>query len=137
MGFAYNYGLLTPMKGVAVTALKLTVLDVATGSNVTIAEDGNAGMVASVEHDATGVYIFQMAAPYPVSMIACIPMISNADGTTDLRFATYDSATYSATTGLFTVNVSNDDDSGAPVLADPAATDEMHVILFFGLKTNI
>lgn len=137
MGYSYNHGMVTPMKGCAFLALQLTDLDVAGGEDVTIAEDGNAGMVASVEHDATGIYIFQMAAPYPPTLIACFPVISNADGATDLRFATYESGSYDAATGQFIVNVSDDDDTTAPVLADPAATDEMHVLLVFGLLTNI
>lgn len=133
MSYSYNHGMVTPLKGVAISAVKITELDAAAtsvGENCTIAQ-ANAGFVSSVEHDATGVYIIKLAAPYPPALLLCHPVISNADGTTDLKHATYQSASYVPSTGWLTINVSNDDDSGAPVLIDGLATDELHVLLMF------
>lgn len=132
MGYSYNHGLVTPMKGAAILAATVTGLNVANGSNCTIAEDCSAGMISSVEHDAAGVYIVKFAAPYPAKVIAGFADIAHATGTTDLLEARLDAAGYNSTTGWLTINVSNDDDVGAPVAGDGAASDELHLFLVVG-----
>lgn len=133
MGHSYNNGLHTASKGITFDAVRITGLD---GSTQTIAEDCKAGLISGCTKGSTGVYTLQLSRPYPPKIVICIPAISNADGTTDLRFPSYDTAGYDATNGTVTIRVSNDDDSGAPVLADGSSTDELHVLLAFNRYTN-
>lgn len=134
---SYNHGLVTSSKGAAIEFVKVTGLDVAPGAAAACTvNDVKAGSVLSCIHSATGVYDFTLTKPYPPSLVLCIAEVSNANGTTDLRHASYKSASYSATAGTFTVVLSDDDDSGAPVLADGAATDELHLILVFRRYTT-
>ncbi len=129
MGYSYNHGLVTPMKGAVIFAARIKDLDEADGDDCTVADQGSAGYISSVEHDATGVYIIKLAAPYPPRLIACFPQISSAGATDDLRFARYDVDGYDEETGWITIHVTNDDDAGAGVAADGSATDELHVML--------
>lgn len=133
MGHSYNHGLVTSLKGAAIEAIRITALSTAPGVGVTatVAEQCNSGFVSSVKHEATGTYVLQLAAPYPPKLVVCHADCSQADGITDLRFAQYKSASYNATTGQLTILVMNDDDAGAPVLADGGATDELHVTMIF------
>lgn len=134
---SYNHGLVTSSKGAAIEFVKVTGLDVAPGPTATCTvDDCKAGLISSVIHSATGIYDFTLTLPYPPSLVAVMPHISNADGTTDLVFPSYDSATYAPTTGTFTVRLSNDDDSGAPVLVAGGATDELYLILVFRRYTT-
>ncbi len=136
---SYNHGLVTSSKGGAIEFVKVTGLNVAPGatsaSNCTV-NDVKAGLIDYCRHTSTGVYTFQLTLPYPPSLPICLPQVSNADGTTDLRHASYKSASYSATTGQFIVVLSDDDDSGAPVLAAGGATDELHLVLAFRRYTT-
>lgn len=138
MGHSYNNGLHTSSKGITFDALRVSGLDVspAADAECSIDEDCKSGLVASVIHSATGVYDFQLSAPYPPKLVVCIPKLSNANGTTDLLEASYKSDSYDADAGTFTVVVSNDDDSGAPVLAAGSSTDELHVFLSFNRYTR-
>lgn len=136
MGYSYNNGLHTSSKGITIDALRVTDLDVADGAACTIAEDAKSGLVDSVTHTGTGVYTFQLSKPYPPKLVICQPQLSQVTNTTDLLFASYDSGSYNATTGTFVVNVSNDDDSGAPAAANGSATDELHVLLMFNRYTR-
>lgn len=133
MGHSYNHGLVTSLKGAAIEAIRITGLDGAPGASatVTIAEQCNAGLVSSVLHTDTGIYTLQFSAPYPPKILICIPECSQADGTTDLIHAAYKSGSYNATTGQLIIFLENDDDSGAPVLVDGGATDELHVLMMF------
>lgn len=133
MGHSSNMGLTTTSKGMSLEALRIVGLDQDT---CTIAEDCKSGLVSGVTSGSTGNYALQLSKPYPAKLIVCIPRMSNADGTTDLRFASYKTGGYSATTGILTIFVSNDDDSGAPVLVDGGATDELHVWLAFNRYTR-
>ncbi len=130
---SYNHGLVTSSKGAAIEFVKVTGMNVAPGASATCTvDDGNSNLVRSVIHGSTGVYTFQLNLPYPPAMMLCIPAFSNPDGTTDIRIPAYDSGTYSPTAGTFVINLMNDDDSGAPVLAAAAAAgDELHLILVF------
>jgi hypothetical protein len=133
MGHSYNNGLHTTSKGFTVDAVRITGLNVATQ---TIAEDCKSGLIAGCTKGVTGVYVLQLSRPYPPKIVICQPTLSNADGVTDLRFATYDTGGYNATAGTITIRVSDDDDNGAPVLADGSATDELHVLMMFNRYTN-
>lgn len=137
MGYSYNHGLVTPMKGASIVACTVTGLDASDGDDCTIADQGSSGQLASVEHDATGVYIVKFAAPYPTRVIAGFSQIQHATGTTDLLHARLDAAGYDEDTGWLTINVSNDDDSGAPVAANGGATDELHLFLVTARYTAI
>ena len=136
---SYNHGLVTSSKGAAIEFVKVTGLDIAPGatsaSNCTV-DDVKSGLVSYCRHTATGEYTFQLTLPYPPSLPICQPQVSNANGTTDLRHASYKSASYSASTGRFIVVLSDDDDSGAPVLAAGAATDELHLVMAFRRYTT-
>lgn len=133
MGHSYNNGLHTTSKGITIDAVRITGLD---GDTQTIAEDCKSGLVSGCTKGSTGIYVIQLSKPYPPKIVICQPTMSNADGTTDLRFPTYGTAGYSASAGTITIRVSNDDDSGAPVLADGSATDELHVLMMFNRYTN-
>lgn len=132
MGYSYNHGMVTPLKGVAIAACKVTGLDVTPGvaAACTVVQ-ANAGFVLSVIHGATGIYTFTLNAPYPPHILLCHPQISNANGTTDIVIPAYKSASYVPATGVFVINLMNDDDSGAPVLVAGGATDELDVLLMF------
>ena len=133
MGHSYNNGLHTTSKGITIDAVRIVGMD---GATQTIAEDCKSGLVTGCTKGATGVYVLQLSKPYPPKIVICQPSMSNADGVTDLRFPTYDTAGYSATNGTITIRVSNDDDAGAPVLADGSATDELHVLMMFNRYTT-
>lgn len=139
MGHSYNHGLVTSMKGAALEAIRITGLNGAPGASatVTIAEQCGAGLVSSVLHTATGTYTLQLSQPYPPKVVIVSPEMSNADGTTDILTAAYKSNSYNATTGQLVIVVMNDDDSGAPVLADGGATDELHVFMIFRRYTTV
>jgi hypothetical protein len=133
MGHAYNNGLHTTSKGITYDAVRITGLNT---SPCTVAEDCKSGLVSSVTKAVAGTVVLQLSAPYPPKLVTCIPQVSNANGTTDLLFAKYKTGGYDATTGQLTIFLCNDDDAGAPVLADGSATDELHVLLAFNRYTN-
>lgn len=134
---SYNHGLVTSSKGLAIEFMKVTGLSVAPGAAAAVTvNDGKSNLINSGIHSATGVYDFVLKLPYPPSLIACIPTISNANGTTDLVFPAYKSASYNPATGAFTIFLMNDDDVTAPVLVAGNATDELHVILVFRRYTT-
>ncbi len=135
MGYQYNNGLLTSTKGAAILALRVGTLDVANGDDCSLEETFGSGQVASVEHDATGVYIVKFAVPYPTSVV-CIPHIDAASATADILTARYDSGSYDSATGQCVINVSDDDDTTAPIAADGGATDELHLLFFVRRLTN-
>lgn len=139
MGHSYNHGLVTSLKGAALEAIRVTGLNGAPGASatVTIAEQCSSGFVSSVLHTATGIYTLQFAAPYPPRLVVAHADCTNANGTTDLIFAQVKSASYNATTGQLIVFLMNDDDSGAPVLVDGGATDELHVTMIFRRYTTL
>lgn len=128
---SYNNGLHTSSKGITVDAVRVTGLNGADAALATIAEDCKSGLVASVTITAAGTYTFQLSKPYPPKLVICQPQLSQATNTTDILTASYDSASYDATLGTFVVNVSNDDDSGAPTAVKGGATDELHVLMMF------
>lgn len=134
---SYNHGLVTSSKGAAIEFVKVTGLDVTPGAAAACTvNDLKSGLILTCIHSATGVYDFTLTLPYPPSLVICQPTISRATGTTDLLFPSYVSASYSASAGTFQVVVSNDDDSGAPILAAGAATDELHLVLVFRRYTT-
>lgn len=133
MGHSYNNGLHTTSKGITVDALRVTGLDT---SPCTIAEDCKSGLVSGVTKGETGTYTFQLTKPYPPKLVLCHPDISCAAVTTDILTARYKDNSYDSTAGTFVVFVSNDDDSGAPVAADGASTNELHVFLMFNRYTR-
>lgn len=134
MGHSENQGLVTPMKGAILAAVRVVDL---TEDDCTVAEDLGAGLVESVSNDSTGIYTVQLAVPYPPVLCVCLPKLSNPDGTTDLRDATYQEDSYDADAGTFVIQISNDDDSGAPVLADPDTNAELHLWMVFGRYTTV
>ena len=142
MGFhSYNHGLVTSTKGLAIEAAKITALDVAGGSGsthyCTVAEQGNSNLIQYVEHTSTGVYTVQLNKPYPHAMVACLPAISSVSATTDLIHPRYTDASYSATTGQFTIQLIDDDDSGAGVAVAGGSANELHLLMMFKRYTNM
>jgi hypothetical protein len=122
------------MKGAAIEAVRITGL---TSDACTVDEDLGSGLIESVANGSTGVYTLQLSQPYPPKLALCIPYLTNPDGVTDLRFATYDQGGYDADAGTITIRISNDDDNGAPVLADPDSGAELHVLMIFGRYSTI
>ena len=133
MGHSSNQGLTTTNKGLGINVAVITDL---TEDVCTVSEDLGSGLIESVANDATGIYVFQLAAPYPAKLFV-LPSLSNADGTTDLRHAAYETGSYDSEAGTFIVNIMNDDDTTAPVLADPGATDELLLVMFTGRYTTL
>lgn len=133
MGHSYNNGLHTSSKGITVDAVRITGLN---GATQTIAEDCKSGLVSGCTKGTTGTYVLQLTRPYPPKIVICQPKTSNADGITDLLFANYKTGGYDATAGTVTIFISNDDDSGAPVLADGGSTDELHVFMMYNRYTR-
>ena len=136
MGHSYNNGLHTSSKGITVDSVRVTGLNGADASLATIAEDCKSGLVASVTITAVGTYTFQLSKPYPPKLVVCMPRVSQATNTTDMLTASYKTASYDATLGTFVVNVSDDDDVGAPIAAKGSATDELHVLMMFNRYTR-
>ena len=133
MGHSSNQGITTTNKGLGINIAVITDL---TEDACTVSEDLNSGLVESVANGSTGVYTVQLAAPYPAKLFV-LPTLSNADGTTDLRFAAYETDSYDSDEGTFVINIMNDDDATAPVLADPGSTDELLLVIFTGRYTTI
>lgn len=129
---AYNHGLVTSMKGPAIEAVRITGLN---SSPCTIAEQCRSNFVLSATI-ASGVVTIQLNLPYPPALIGCWPAVSSDDATTDIITARYDAASYNATAGTLVINLSNDDDAGAPAAASPSATDELHVLMLFRRYTT-
>jgi hypothetical protein len=133
MGHSYNHGLVTSMKGAAFEAIRITGMNT---SPCTISEQCASGFVSSATI-AAGVVTLQFAAPYPPKMVVCIPGYSSDDAVTDIITARVDSGSYNATTGQLVINLSNDDDAGAPIAASPAAADELHLFMVFKRYTGL
>lgn len=133
MGHSYNNGLHTTSKGITYDAVRVTGLNT---TPCTIAEDCKSGLISGVTKAVTGEYVFQLTAPYPPKLVICHPLLSGTSTITDLLFARYKDASYNATTGQFTVLVSNDDDAGAPIAADALAANELHVLMAFNRYTR-
>ena len=133
MGHSYNNGLHTTSKGITYDAVRVTGLNT---TPCTIAEDCKSGLISGVTRGVTGEYVFQLTAPFPPKIVACIPHISGTSTTTDLLHARYKDASYNATTGQFTILVSDDDDSGAPIAANGAAANELMVLMAFNRYTR-
>jgi len=132
MGHSYNNGLHTTSKGVTYDVIRVTGLTVANGQLCTIAEDVKSGLVASVTHTGTGVYTFQLSAPFPPKYAQIRAQLSCAAANSAILNARYQDASYNATTGQFIVNVTNN----TPAAADPAATNELMVEMSFNRYTR-
>jgi len=133
MGHSYNNGLHTSSKGMTEDAIRLTGLNVATPTGtLTIAEDCKSGLVQSVTHTATGTYVFQLTAPYPPKVVNIQAELSATAANSAILQARYSTGSYNATTGQFTIFVSN----ATPAAADGSATDELHVNMKFNRYTR-
>lgn len=133
MGHSYNNGLHTTSKGITVDAVRVTGLNT---TPCTIAEDCKSGLISGVTKGATGVYTFQLTAPYPPKVVIIQPTISGVNPTTDIIHPQYKDASYNATTGQFVIELMNDDDAGTPVAVDGGATNELHVFMMFNRYTR-
>lgn len=132
MGHSFNNGLHTAAKrGLTNDVVAVTNLTVATGQTCTV-DDCKAGLIASVTHTATGVYTFQLSAPYPPKLLHARASLTRANATTVALDCTVRDNSYSATTGQFIVDVSN----ATPAATDPAATNTMMVALNFARYTT-
>lgn len=126
MGHAYNYGLVTSMKGATWEAIRLVCTD---GSGtLVIAEDCGAGLFSGVTRNAQGDYTLQMSVPYPPKIVVGSPEAACATKTTAALTVRMKVAGYSATAGTLQFFVSN---SAGTSAADPANGDEIHILLNF------
>jgi hypothetical protein len=128
---SYNHGIVTSAKGLALESVTITGMD---ASPCTVDEQFNSNLVDEVTI-STGVVSIQLNAPYPPRCKA-IAGYTSALATTDIITPRVKSDGYDADTGILTVYLSNDDDSGAPVAASPAAADELTVFLMCGRYTH-
>lgn len=124
MGHSYNNGLHTTSKGITIDAVRLSSLTVTVGQLVTIAEDCKSGLVTSVTHTATGVFTFQLSSPFLPKFVTIQPQLSGASAAASTITARYQTGSYNATTGQFIVHT-----TVAGAATDPAATDELHVMM--------
>jgi hypothetical protein len=127
MGHSYNHGMVTSMKGPAFEAFRVSAMD---ASPCTIEEQCASGVVSAVTI-ASGLVTVQLVAPYPPKLVICQPTYTGTSTTTDIITARYVENSYDATAGTLQIALSNDDDSGAPAAASPAADDELHVFCIF------
>ena len=135
---SYNHGLVTSSKGMAIEFVSVSNLDISPAADAECdVDDGNSNLIQSVIHSATGIYDFQLNLPYPPSLVAFAPSISQTSATTDLIHPRLDNVGYNASTGVFTVFLVNDDDSGAGVAVAGGADDVLSLVLVFGRYTNI
>lgn len=126
MGHAYNYGLVTSMKGATWEAIRLVCTD---GSGtLVIAEDCGAGLFSGITRNAQGDYTLQMSVPYPPKLVMTQPELSTATKTSAGLWARYKTAGYSATAGTLQFFVSN---SAGTSAADPNNGDEIHMVFNF------
>lgn len=129
MGHSYNNGLHTSSKGITYDRIRVTGLNT---TPCTIAEDCKAGLISGVTKGATGVYTFQLTAPFPPKVVEITAQLSSAAATSAILTARYQNASYNPTTGQFIVNVCN----ATPAAADGGAADEMHVSMAFNRYTR-
>lgn len=135
---SYNHGLVTSAKGLAIEFVKLTGLDISPAADAELTvDDGNSNLIASAITAATGVITVTLNKPYPPALLAVIPSLSQTSATTDLTHARYDNAGYDPDTGVFTIYLVNDDDSGAGVAVAGGADDELCMILVFHRYTTL
>lgn len=131
---SYNYGLKTSGKGEIFESFKVAIG--AAGAPGTITQAA-ANLVQSVTGGtgagATGTYTVQFNAPYPPSLITCIPHVSAAAANSAYRNARYKQGSYNATTGQLVIFVSD----ATPAAADPASGDHIYVTLTFEQYTNM
>lgn len=133
MGHSYNHGLVTSMKGVALEAVKITRLDQAT---CTISDQAGSGLFKSATI-SSGVVTITLNGPIPPKLLVCLPAVSAPNATTDLIHPRYIDNSYNATAGTFTIALSDDDDSGAPIAASPGSTIELHLFCVFKRYTGL
>ena len=126
MGYMYNHGLVTTAKGASWEQFRLKCTD---GSGTLVMdEDCGSGMVASMTRNSAGNYTIQLNKPYPPKVIQVDANIPAATATTAVTLARYVRGSYSATTGQWTLSVTNAAGTGAQ---DPANGDEIHVSINF------
>src|SRR5262245_51368288 len=128
---SYNHGIVTSAKGLALESVTITGMD---SASCTVDEEFNSNLVDSVSI-ASGVVTIQLNMPYPPRCTAIVGY-SSAAATTDIITPRVKTDGYNATTGQLVVNLSNDDDSGAPAAASPGAADELTVFLMCGRYTH-
>lgn len=127
MGYSYNHGIVTPMKGPSLVAFRLTGMNT---SPCVIEDQCRAGFVRSATI-ASGVVTVQLELPYPPAIVTCNPSYSSASATTDIITARPRVNGYNATTGVLLIDLSNDNETATPAAAAPAAADELNVVVFF------
>jgi hypothetical protein len=131
MGHAYNNGLHTTSKGVTYDVARITGLT--NGGTLAVAEDCKSGLIQSVTRSSQGVYVVQLSVPYPAKIVVCHPMVSATVATSAYRHARYSKASYSNTTGQFTIFISDATPAAQDLLA---ADDELHLVLGFNRYTR-
>lgn len=127
MAHAYNNGLHTSSKGITYDNLRVTGLN----ASPVVAEDCKSGLVASITRSGAGVYVLQLSLPFPPKLVNCTPVMASAGPTSAVLTARYQNASYNATLGQLTINV-----SAGTVATDPGVADEMHIHLAFNRYTR-
>ena len=128
MGYSYNFGLLTPTKGAAVSAVRVAIGGSGAVGAITQAK---AGFIESVTRVSAGLYRFKLASNQsrPVRELVIIPSVASQTAAGSNRKAYFDNGTYNATTGEFDVQVT-DLTAASPVASDPVSGDSLHVLIF-------
>ena len=127
-----NHGLTTAMKGVEIEAFRVGDMN---SSPCTVDDQAKSNLVSAVTI-SSGVVTVQFTKPYPPALVACLTQYGSASATDDIITARPREAGYDATDGTLTIDLSNDDDSGAPAAASPGADDELHVLCVFRRYTT-
>ena len=131
MGFSYNNGQVTPMKGTATVGCYVTFG--ASGAVAALVDKGKSGFFALCVKTATGRYTFTVNSPLPASVVNVIPKLSLAASGDANRDAKYIEGSYSASAGTFEIDVRD----ATPALADPVNGSALHVEVTFQRYTNI
>lgn len=124
MGHSMNTGgIATNMRGVCIDAFRVTF---GAAGAPTLVDNGKTGLL-SVVHTSEGLYTFTITSPINPKLVAVFPVLSAVNGAGAMWEARYVEGSYNATTGVFQIVVSEDEDSVSVV--DPTQNTALDVLL--------
>jgi hypothetical protein len=127
---SYNHGIVTSAKGVALENFNVAIG--AAGAVGAILQSSS-NLVASVVRTSIGLYTVQLNTPYPPRLSACHVSFAQAVPGADTVIGYLTQGSYNATTGQFTISVS---DLEIPAADDPPNPSTMFVTLIFDRYTR-
>jgi len=125
-------GMSTDMRGVVIDAFRVTF---GASGAPTLVDNGKTGLILSVVKTATGRYTFTLNPNYYAKLVAVLPALSCVSAAGAVNTARYVEATYNATTGVFEIDVT--DDEATPAAVDPTNGVAMDVLVVFQRYSNL